>query len=395
MARARGPTPFRFPTVRPAVPEPQDWLPYLRESYERHWFTNFGPVATCFEAALAAQFGEAGDAFVAASSATAALAACLIAEGVHGTVLVPAFTFPASVAAIRMAEAEPALIDVDPASWACDLASLERGLDRTGAKAVMLVAPFGITQDFLPHVALCEARGAVAVVDNAAGLGGGGRARRALRGTAYEVYSLHATKPFALGEGGAIQCPKDRVERLRSSLNFGLPWSASRPGGRGINGKMPEVSAAIGMAVLADYADTLVARRRQAKRYIEMMARFDGVSVPRGLADQPWQVFPCLMPSARAADTVTDALLSRGLEARRYYRPSLTQWGGIAAVDDCPVSEDLAERMVCLPIYSDASGLEIAEMHEIVEASFAAALVASARRRDRSSAEVVYSSVGP
>ncbi|HEX3882472.1 MAG TPA: DegT/DnrJ/EryC1/StrS family aminotransferase [Stellaceae bacterium] len=381
MARARGPTPFRFPTVRPAVPVPEDWLPYLRESYERHWFTNFGPVATRFEAALAAQFGEAGDAFVAASSATAALTACLIAEGVRGTVLLPAFTFPASAAAIRMAEAEPALIDVDPASWACDLASLERGLDRTGATAAMLVAPFGITQDFTRHVALCEARGVVVVVDNAAGLGGGGRARRALRGTAYEVYSLHATKPFALGEGGAIQCPKDRVERLRSALNFGLPWSASRPGGRGINGKMPEISAAIGMAVLADYADTLVARRRQARRYIEMMARFDGVTTPRGLGQQPWQVFPCLMPKVRAADAFTAALVRRGLEARRYYRPSLSRWGGIAVADDCPVSEDLAERMVCLPIYSDASQQEIAEMHEIVEASMGDALGVSARRR--------------
>lgn len=395
MARARGPTPFRFPTVRPAVPEPEDWLPYLRESYERHWFTNFGPVATRFEAALAAQFGEADDAFVAASSATAALTACLIAEGVRGTVLVPAFTFPASAAAIRMAEAEPALIDVDPASWACDLASLERGLDRTGAKAVMLVAPFGITQDFSRHVALCEARGVVVIVDNAAGLGGGGRARRALRGTAYEVYSLHATKPFALGEGGAIQCPKDRVGRLRSALNFGLPWEANRSGGRGINGKMPEVSAAIGMAVLADYPDTLVARRRQARHYIEMIARFDGVSICRSLGALPWQVFPCLMPSARAADTVTAALVRRGLEARRYYRPSLTQWGGIAAVDDCPVSEDLAERMVCLPIYSDASAPEITEMHGVVDASLAAALPVSAQRRNRLIADVAYSSVAP
>jgi dTDP-4-amino-4,6-dideoxygalactose transaminase len=380
MARARGPTPFRFPTVRPAVPEPEEWLPYLRESYDRHWFTNFGPAATRFEAALAAQFGEAGDAFVAASSATAALAACLIAEGVRGTVLVPAFTFPASAAAIRMAEAEPALVDVDPVSWACDLASLERGLDRTGAQAVMLVAPFGITQDFSRHVALCEARGVAVVVDNAAGLGGGGRARRALRGTAYEVYSLHATKPFALGEGGAIQCPKDRVERLRSALNFGLPWSADRTGGRGINGKMPEVSAAIGMAVLADYADTLVARRRQARRYIDMMARFDGVTTHRVLGEQPWQVFPCQMSDRRAADAFTAALLRRGLEARRYYRPSLSRWGGITVADGCPVSEDLAERMVCLPIYSNASPQEIAEIHEIVEAGMVDALGVSARR---------------
>jgi dTDP-4-amino-4,6-dideoxygalactose transaminase len=325
MTQASGPSPFRFPVVRPDMPEPADWLPYLRDSYARRWYTNFGPAATRFEAALTAQFGETDDAFVAASSATSALAACFIAEGVRGTVLVPAFTFPASAAAVQMAGAEPALVDVDPASWACDIASLERGLDRTGAAAAMLVAPFGITQDFSRHVALCEARGVVAVVDNAAGLGGGGRARRALRGTAYEVYSLHATKPFALGEGGAIQCPEGRADQVRSALNFGLPWSADRPGGRGINGKMPEVSAAVGMAVLADYADTLVARRRQARRYIEMMARLRGVTVHRGLGGLPWQVFPCLMPDSRRGRC-------------RHRRPGAPRAGGTALLPAEPVA---------------------------------------------------------
>lgn len=381
MAKAPGPSPFRFPVVRPDIPEPTDWLPYLRDSYETRWFANFGPAATRFEAALAAQFGEADDAFVAASSATNALAACLIAEGVTGRVLVPAFTFPASISAIRMARAGPALIDVDPASWACDLASLERGLDRTGAEAVMLVAPFGFTQDFSAHVALCAARGIPVIVDNAAGFGGGGRARRALRGTAYEVYSLHATKPFALGEGGAIQTPKDRVGALRAALNFGLPWSPERRGAHGINGKMPEISAAVGLAVLADYPDTLVTRRAQARRYVELIGRFEGVAISRRLAAAPWQIFPCVMPNARAAEDIVEAAARRDLEVRRYYRPSLSQWGGIELADACPVSEDLAERMICLPIYSRATKAEIAELHGIVEASFEAALAVSARRR--------------
>ena len=381
MAKASGPSPFRFSVVRPDIPEPADWLPYLRESYDARWFANFGPAATRFEAALAAQFGEADDAFVAASSATSALTACLIAEGVTGTVLVPAFTFPASVSAIRMAQAVPALIDVDPVSWACDLGSLERGLSRPGVEAVMLIAPFGITQDFSAHVALCTARGIPVIVDNAAGLGGGGRARRGLRGTAYEVYSLHATKPFAIGEGGAIQAPKDRVTALRAALNFGLPWSPERPGGNGINGKLPEISAAVGLAVLADYPDTLVARRQQARRYIEIVGRFASVAFTDRLAEAPWQLFPCVMPSARAVEDFVEEAARRDLEVRRYYRPSLSQWGGIDLADDCPVSEDLAERTICLPIYSRATKAEIAEMHRIVEAAFETALAVPARRR--------------
>ena len=369
---------YRFPVVRPAVPAVEAWLPFLRESYDRHWFANFGPAATRFEAALAAEFGEPGEAFVAASSATSGLAACLIAERITGTVLFPAFTFAASASAIRMAGAQPMLVDVDTASWACDLAKLERALDRTMAEAVMLVSPFGIAQDFSAHVALCGARGVAVVIDSAAGLGGepkGGRGR------AYEVYSLHATKPFAIGEGGAIQTAAHRVERLRAALNFGLPWAPERSGAHGINGKMPEVAAAVGMAVLAGYAKTLAGRRVQAQRYLELTERFDEVTVHRGLADLPWQVFPCLMPSPDSVDEFVEEAARRGLEARRYYRPSLSQWGGIAAAGDCSVSEMLADRMICLPIYSDGSDQEIAELHGVVDACLDKVLSVSARPR--------------
>ena len=116
-----------------------------------------------------------------------------------------------------------------------------------------------------------------------------------------EVYSLHATKPFAAGEGGAIQAGRDWAARLRSAINFGLPW---QPGGTpswGINGKMPEVTAAIGLAALAGYAEALRTRQMQAARYCELIGRFNRVVIHRGIADAPWQVFPCLLPSPQAA----------------------------------------------------------------------------------------------
>lgn len=364
MARGSSGSPYRFPVVRPAMPGPEAWVPFLRESYDRHWFSNFGPVVLRFEAALAARFGGMDDAFVTASSATCALAACLIAERVTGTVLVPAFTFPASVAAIRMAGGTPMLVDVDGGSWACDAEKLEHALDRTGAEAVMLVAPFGIAQDFSAHVACCVKRGVKVVIDNAAGLGGDRREQHH-RGV-YVVYSLHATKPFAIGEGGAILASADRVAALRAALNFDLPWRGEGAGGHGINGKMPEFAAAVGMAVLNGYDAVLAARRPQASRYVELFDRFDDIAIQRGIADAPWQVFPCLLPSAAAAENFVAETARHGLEVRRYYRPSLSRWGGIAVAGDCAVSESLAERMVCLPIYSQTSDGEIAAIHRIV-----------------------------
>src|SRR6266536_3570905 len=119
---------FLFPLIKPALPAPEKWLPFLQESYEQHWFSNFGPAVGRLEAALAAEYGEVDDVFVLTSSATAALAACLIAAEVVGPVLTPAFTFPATFAAIRMAGCEPILVDVDRATWSCDLEKLDQAL---------------------------------------------------------------------------------------------------------------------------------------------------------------------------------------------------------------------------------------------------------------------------
>jgi dTDP-4-amino-4,6-dideoxygalactose transaminase len=365
---------YRFPLIRPAIPEPESWLPFLRDSYAHQWFSNFGPAVDRFEAELGRAFGEPEDVFVLTSSATAGLAACLIAAGVAGPVLVPAFTFPATFAAVRMAGAEPFLVDVDPITWSCDVNALQQGLKQTGARAAILVAPFGITQDFADHVACCEAAEAVAVIDNAAGLGGGPRQRRMLRGNAMEVYSLHATKPFAVGEGGAIQADREWASRLRSAINFGLPW---QPGGTpswGINGKMPEVTAAIGLAALAGYGNALQMRQMQAARYCELIGRFNRVVIHRGIADAPWQVFPCLLPTPQAASDFVDAAARHGLEVRRYYQPSLADWGGVRAFDDCPASRDLASRMVCLPVYPSISEGEIDGLHEVVATALADAL---------------------
>jgi dTDP-4-amino-4,6-dideoxygalactose transaminase len=374
MSHDPGLSKYRFPVVRSAFPAPEEWLPYLDESYAQNLFTNFGPVVNRFETALTVEFGEKDDAFIAVSSATAGLAACLIAEEVTGVVLVPAFTFPASAAAVRMAGAEPMLIDVDPVTWACDARKLGRALDRTGAEAVMLVAPFGICQDFSAHVALCRSRGVRVVIDNAAGLGGGPRSRRTLRGEAYEVYSLHATKPFGIGEGGAVQTTAEHAGAVRAAINFGFPHSAEHRGRWGINGKMSEFAAAVGMTVLAGYDDVLAVRRRQVNSYIELFARFGDIMIQHAVADAPWHVFPCLLPTPAAAGDFTAEAGRRGLEVRRYYRPSLSQWGGIAAAERCGISEMLAERMVCLPIYSQTTEAEIAELHRIIKASLTRSL---------------------
>ena len=132
----------------------------------------------------------------------------------------PAFTFAASAGAV--------LSGLVPLGYGRITEDLDDRSGRVGSNlrlpeigAVMLVSPFGIPQDFSEHIAICERHGRAVVIDNAAGLGST-RPNRGARPNVAEVFSMHATKPFGIGEGGAVFAHPRLEEPLRAAMNFSL-----------------------------------------------------------------------------------------------------------------------------------------------------------------------------
>lgn len=365
---------MRFPVIRPAMPPADRWAELLADSYAAKRFSNSGPLVQRLEARLAAAWGAECSVCVLVSSGTAAIAAPLIAAGVRGPVLLPAFTFPATLAAIRMAAAEPLLMDVCPCTWTTDAATLDAAFTASGASAAVVLRPFGLRTDLEAHAEVAARHGAVLVIDDAAGLGVD-RDLPERSPAVFEAYSLHATKPFGIGEGGAVFAHRDAEDRLRRAINFGLPNpDGTRSPTWGINGKMAEFQAAVGIAVADCFAAQLARRRALAARYAALVAGFPAVVCRPKVSDGAWQFFPLLLPDAVAADRFEAETRGRGMEIRRYYAPSLSRYRDVPRVMACPVSEDLAGRMCCVPVYPDASDGEIDEMASIVEASLHASL---------------------
>jgi len=213
-----------FPFIRPDIPPAAEWVPLLDEAYRGGRFSNYGPISLRLERLLAGAWGGPDTVCIAASSGTAAIAAPLLAGGVTGRVILPAFTFVATLSAVRMAGAEPILVDVDPNDWRVAPHVLREALAATGARSAVMLAPFGMRSDFSAHAAIVAERGGLLVVDNAAGLG---TPRTAIETAPHcsEACSLHATKPLAIGEGGVVFAHRSREDDLRRALNFGL-----RPG---------------------------------------------------------------------------------------------------------------------------------------------------------------------
>ncbi|MGI8480958.1 MAG: DegT/DnrJ/EryC1/StrS family aminotransferase [Chthoniobacterales bacterium] len=370
---------YRFPAIRPSMPAVASWAHYLEPAYRARWFSNFGPVVEQFEAALTARLCYDGEVVTSANNCTSGIAAALIALRVRGVVLIPAFTFPASASAVVMAGAKPCVMDVDRETWFLSPSLLEKAFRTEKCAAVVLVLPFGIRQDLSSHWEVCRHYDVPLVIDNASGLHT--KETPLPNERCMEIYSLHATKPFAIGEGGAIRSFGSQAETLRRALNFGLERGIPANGCWGINGKLPEVSAAIGLAVLQDFDNVVAHRRSVARRYVDLLSEFENVSYASEVERGPWQGFPLLLPSLGVAKHFIEMTAAESLHIGRPYHPSLEDWPGTMKIGPCPNARSLAERMVSLPVYSDATEEEVTSIIEIVRRALRGSLSCSANER--------------
>jgi dTDP-4-amino-4,6-dideoxygalactose transaminase len=346
----------RLRFVRPLVPSSEKWVPFLAPAYASGWFSNYGPVVERFEGELREWCGIPERDLAVVSSATSGLVATLIALGVQGPVAMPAFTFPATAHAVRLAGCTPVFCDVDPDTWELDPGAAAKAIDAAGCAAIIHVRAFGLCRDTSEIEAVAARAGVPLILDSAAAFGGhteGGAAAGA--GGAAEVFSFHATKPFGIGEGGAVLAQPSIVQRVREVINFDLV--RGNPRGRGLNAKMSEFTAAVGLAVLADFDAVLAKRRELCTRLTEVAEQDDRTDPPLRPGRPPWQCFPIRVAEPTICKRMLDALANWGVEGRILYQPALHRTSAFDQHADrpLPATDDLTGRILCLPVYADLS----------------------------------------
>jgi len=195
--------PSRIPLLVAQLPDTEALTPYLRQIDANRWYTNFGPLVTQLEQRFAASFAPTPVAPVAisASNGTAGLelALCALELMPGARVLLPALTFVATATSVIRSGYRPIIGDVDPDTWLLtpEIARAYAALHRIDA--VMPVATFGNPQDVDAWDRFVEDTGIPVIID-AAGAFGNQRAGR----RCHVVFSLHATKALAAGEGGMV-----------------------------------------------------------------------------------------------------------------------------------------------------------------------------------------------
>lgn len=355
---------MQYPFVRPEIAPVSEWSHLLDVAYERRYFTNFGELETRLSKAIHDKFGGANSSTTLAANATCGLTAALIAQKVSGKVVVPDFTFPATLDAVISARCTAFLCDIDPTTCEMSVEALDRICSENEIAAIMPVRAYGFVRDLTPLIEVARRHGVPVIVDGAAALGGG---RIEVAEDLTEVHSLHATKSFGIGEGGVVFAHESRRDAVRQALNFGL--RSDRQFGFGINGKMSEFHAAVGLAQMAHVERLIAGRRDMATWYGEILKDFPDLGLPADVGPTAWSNYPVILPKGTDTESFQAACHARAYQVRRYYWPTL-QRGFTEPLENngaLDVSSDISDRAVCLPLYPNITSDEKAKIAAILE----------------------------
>lgn len=363
------PMAIEIPVLRPQLPSADKLLPYLRRIDATRVYSNHGPLVHEFEQRLAEWLRLPPEGLVSAASGTAALVGAILAiagrarpERPFG--LLPAFTFVATVSAVEQCGYRPYLADMDAETWMLDPDQLVEHSERDRIGIVVPVAPFGRPVPQQPWRRFQERTGIPVVIDGAASFEGVSDAPERFLGEIPVALSFHATKSFATGEGGGVATRDTGLaRRVVQALNFGF-YGSRDSRSSGINGKMSEYHAAVGLAELDGWPEKRAALQAVADCYRDIMA--DAGLGERCIVAPDIASCYALFRCADAAESarVQNGLQLDGIDFRLWYGRGLHRQQRLSALsaDRLDATGKIAPFLLGLPVAPDLTDREIAQV---------------------------------
>ncbi|MGJ0507158.1 MAG: DegT/DnrJ/EryC1/StrS family aminotransferase [Methylocystis sp.] len=359
---------------RPNIASTERFLELIRGALDRRWLTNNGPLVEELERRIADYLGVKH--CVVMSNGTIALEIAIRALELKGEVIVPSYTFIATVHALYWQGITPVFADIDPDTHNLDPAAVERMITpkTSGIIGVHLwgrPAPVRALED------IASSYGLKLMFDAAHALGSSYDGRLVGRFGAAEVFSFHATKFFNSAEGGAVTTESDELaDRIRLMRNFGFAGldNVVFPG---TNGKMTELCAAMGLANFEDIENVVEINRANYIAYKKGMDRIEGLRI-KLIDENQYNNFQYVVvevddncPVSR--DDIVSALKAENVLARKYFWPGchkmqpyrdLFPHAGLAL----PSTDAVAGRVIVLPTGSAVNPAMCAEIADILSA---------------------------
>jgi dTDP-4-amino-4,6-dideoxygalactose transaminase len=341
---------------KPFIPELGEYNKYLEGIWERGWLTNNGPLVNELELVFKEYFQTPYVLYV--SNGTIAIQLAIKALGLTGEIITTPFSYVATTSSIVWEGCRPVFVDIDPYNYNIDPSKIEAAITEK-TTGIIATHVYGNPCDIDAIGRIAKKYNLKVIYDAAHCFGTLYKGKSVFAYGDVSTTSFHTTKIYHTVEGGAVFAKDPEVLKTMAYMrNFGHDGRVDFAG-VGINGKNSEFHAAFGLANFNHIDEILSTRKEQYNYYLKKLENHKGQKLSvNPHADFNCAYFPLLFDSEALLLKTTDELLEQYVVPRRYFYPSLSALPYIKECDT-PVSDDVASRILCLPLFHKLQKEEI------------------------------------
>ena len=356
----------------PLLPSLDDFIPMLKDIWDRKWLTNNGHYHKELEKALAEYLGVKYISLF--TNGTLPLITALQAMRITGEVITTPYSFVATTHSIWWNGLKPVFVDVDEKTGNIDPEKIEAAIT-PHTTAIMPVHVYGTPCNTKRIQEIADVYGLKVIYDAAHAFGVKVNGESILNAGDMSTLSFHATKVYNTVEGGALVChdeaTKKRIDYLK---NFGFAGETTVVA-PGINSKMDEIRAAYGLLNLKQVDDAIARRKATAKRYKAALKNVAGIRMLEDVegVHHNYAYFPIFISEeyGLSRDALYEKLKEHNVYGRRYFYPLISTFSAYkglesARPENLPVAHKLADQVLCLPMFAGLDNESIDRIIDIV-----------------------------
>ncbi|MGR7813242.1 DegT/DnrJ/EryC1/StrS family aminotransferase [Lacinutrix undariae] len=330
-------------------PPIEEYQKQIERIWKNEWLTNRGELVLELESKLKDYLEISNITLM--NNGTIPIQIALKILGERGEIITTPFSYVATTSAIVWESCTPVFVDIHPDYLTIDETKIEEAIT-SKTKAILAVHVFGNPCNVAVIEKIAKKHGLYVIYDAAHSFGTTYKNKSVFEYGDVSTCSFHATKIFHTGEGGALFCKDEELnKKLYYSHNFGHK-TATTFYGLGINGKISEINAAMGLAVLP-HMEHIIAKRKEVVDYYNEHLSFLNYKTIKIRKGTQWNYsyYPVIFGTEEKLLQVMTLLNSNNIKPRRYFHPSLNTLDYVASIN-MPISESIAERTLCLPLYA-------------------------------------------
>ena len=358
-----------IPVTKAYIPPLEEYSAYVEQIWQAGQLTNNGPLCQKLESDVASYLGVTNLELV--TNGTIAIQLAIKALNLQGEIITTPYSYVATTGSILWEGCEPVFVDIEDQTFCINADLIEAAITEK-TTAILATHVYGYPCDVVKIQQIADKHNLKVIYDAAHAFGVKLLGKSLLQYGDCSTLSFHATKLFHTGEGGAVICKDAEVSKRVSLMKkFGHVGEDDYLD-IGINAKMSELHAAMGLCVLPNVNEIISSREESSGWYDEQL---EGCGLQRPIPavglEYNYAYYPVIFSTHEVMMKVRQSLLDNDIGPRRYFYPSLNTLPFLKSSlkVSCPVSESIASRVLCLPLYIGLSKADVGFISEIISSA--------------------------